>query len=62
MIANNIQAYWQTSTHTNKPVLVAALGAGAERFKGYYDNADFGMKLKSLFQAKSNGKHVRNDR
>lgn len=50
MIANNTQAYWQTSAHTNQPVLVAALGAGAERFKGYYDNADFGTKLKSLFE------------
>ena len=50
MVANNTQIYWQTSTHTNQPVLVAALGVGAERFKGYYDNADFGAKLKSLLQ------------
>jgi alkaline phosphatase len=48
MVANNTQAYWQTSSHTNQPVLVAALGVGAERFKGYYDNADFGKKLKAL--------------
>jgi alkaline phosphatase len=48
MIANNTQAYWQTSSHTNHPVAVAALGAGAERFKGYYDNADFGKKLLAL--------------
>ena len=54
MVANNVQAYWQTSTHTNKPVLVAALGAGAERFKGYYDNADFGAKLKALFEDRTN--------
>jgi alkaline phosphatase len=54
MVANNVQAYWQTSTHTNAPVLVAAVGVGAERFKGYYDNADFGMKLKGLFEAKNN--------
>ena len=52
MVANNIQAYWQTSTHTNAPVLVAALGVGAERFKGYYDNAEFGVKLKELFEGK----------
>jgi alkaline phosphatase len=52
MIANNTQAYWQTSTHTNHPVLVAALGIGAERFKGYYDNADFGKKLKALMEGK----------
>ena len=52
MIANNTQAYWQTSTHTNHPVLVAALGIGAERFRGYYDNADFGKKLKALMEGK----------
>jgi alkaline phosphatase len=48
MIANNTQVYWQTTTHSNQPVLVAALGVGDEKFKGYYDNADFGKKLKSL--------------
>lgn len=53
MVANNVQAYWQTSTHTNKPVLVAALGVNAERFKGYYDNAEFGQKLKALFESKN---------
>jgi alkaline phosphatase len=50
MVANNTQIYWQTSTHTNQPVLVAALGVGAERFKGYYDNAEFGGILKSLLE------------
>jgi alkaline phosphatase len=45
MIANHTQAYWQTTSHTNQPVFVAALGAGADRFAGYYDNADFGKKL-----------------
>ena len=48
MIANNTQAYWQTSSHTNNPVAVAALGVGSEQFKGYYDNADFGKKLLAL--------------
>jgi alkaline phosphatase len=48
MIANHTQVYWQSSTHTNQPVLVTALGVGAERFKGYYDNADFGKKLKAV--------------
>ena len=48
MVANNTQIYWQTSSHTNHPVLVAALGVGAERFKGYYDNADFGKKLHAI--------------
>ena len=45
MIASSTQAYWQTSSHTNHPVTVAALGLGAERFTGYYDNADFGKQL-----------------
>jgi alkaline phosphatase len=53
MVANNTQAYWQTSTHTNQPVLVAALGVGAERFKGYYDNIDFGKRLKSVIEGKN---------
>jgi len=52
MVANNTQAYWQTSTHTNKPVLVAALGTGAEWFKGYYDNADFGKILKDVVKGR----------
>ena len=52
MIANNTQIYWQTAAHTNQPVLVGALGVGAERFKGYYDNADFGKKLKAVIEGK----------
>jgi len=53
MIANHTQVYWQTSEHTNQPVLVAALGVGAETFKGYYDNADFGKKLKAVIEGKN---------
>jgi alkaline phosphatase len=53
MIANNTQIYWQTSTHTNQPVLVAALGVGAERFRGYYDNAEFGARLKSIIAGRN---------
>ena len=53
MIANNTQIYWQTSAHTNQPVLVAALGASAEQFRGYYDNADFGKKLKAVIEGKN---------
>ena len=52
MIANNTQIYWQTSAHTNQPVVVAALGASAEQFRGYYDNADFGRKLKTIIEGK----------
>jgi alkaline phosphatase len=50
MIANNVQAYWLTTSHTNQPVFVAALGAGAEKFRGYQDNADFGKSLKALLE------------
>lgn len=52
MVANNTQAYWVTTAHTNHPVFVAALGAGAERFRGYQDNADFGKNLKALLEEK----------
>ena len=48
MIANHTQIYWLTTSHTNQPVFVAALGAGAGHFAGYYDNADFGKKLIGL--------------
>jgi alkaline phosphatase len=52
MIANETQAYWLTTSHTNQPVFVAALGVGAERFSGYYDNADFGTKLRAILEDK----------
>ena len=48
MIANNTQAYWLTSTHTNHPVFVTALGPGSEKFRGYLDNTDFGRNLKVI--------------
>jgi alkaline phosphatase len=48
MIANHTQIYWMTTSHTNQPVMVAAIGAGAARFSGYYDNAEFGKRLKHL--------------
>lgn len=48
MVANNTQIYWQTTAHTNHPVAVAAIGPGSEKFKGYYDNADFGKRLKEI--------------
>lgn len=48
MIAHNTQTYWLTAGHTNQPVFVAALGVGAERFRGYQDNSDFGRHLLAL--------------
>ncbi|MGH7826932.1 MAG: alkaline phosphatase [Candidatus Binatia bacterium] len=53
MVANNTQAYWVTTAHTNHPVLVAALGPGAERFRGYQDNADFGRNLKAILEGQN---------
>jgi alkaline phosphatase len=53
MIANNTQAYWLTTAHTNQPVFVTALGAGAEKFKGYQSNADVGKNLKALLERKN---------
>ena len=50
MVANNTQAYWQTAGHTNHPVFVAALGPGAEKFRGYQDNTDFGKNLKAILE------------
>jgi alkaline phosphatase len=48
MVANNTQAYWLTTAHTNQPVFVAALGPGSERFRGYKDNTDFGRNLRAI--------------
>lgn len=55
MIANNTQAYWMTSAHTNHPVFIAALGVGAERFRGYQDNTDFAKHLIAIVQGKHPG-------
>jgi alkaline phosphatase len=52
MVANNTQAYWQTAAHTNHPVFIAAIGSGAERFKGYQDNVDFGKSLRGLLEGR----------
>jgi len=52
MVANNTQAYWTAGAHTHQPVFVAALGVGAERFRGYQDNTDFAKHLFALLGAK----------
>jgi len=52
MVASQTQAYWLSSGHTNQPVFVAALGIGAERFRGYQDNTDFAKHLFALLQGK----------
>jgi alkaline phosphatase len=50
MVANNTQAYWTTTGHTNHPVFVAALGVHAKRFRGYQDNTDFSKHLMAILQ------------
>ncbi|MGH6608801.1 MAG: alkaline phosphatase [Burkholderiaceae bacterium] len=48
MVARQTGIYWGTSGHTTEPVIVGAIGPGAERFKGYHDNAEFGRILHAL--------------
>ena len=52
MISAHTQLHWISSAHTNQPVFVAALGAGAERFRGYQDNTDFAKQLIALLERK----------
>jgi alkaline phosphatase len=50
MVARQTGFYWGTSGHTPEPVAVGAIGPGAERFRGYQDNTDFGKHLHGLLQ------------
>ena len=52
MVARQTGYYWGTSGHTPEPVAVGANGPGAELFRGYQDNADFGKHLHRLIQGK----------
>ena len=47
MVANNIQAYWQTSTHTNAPVLVARPRCRRRAFQGLLRQRRLRKKIKS---------------
>ena len=49
MVARQTGVYWGTSGHTTEPVVVGAIGPGAERFRGYLDNTDFARILRELF-------------
>ena len=51
MVADNTQAYWLGRGHTNQPVFVGALGAGAHLFRGYQDNTRFAIHLFSILGA-----------
>lgn len=48
MIARQTGFYWGNSGHTSEPVAVGAIGPGAELFRGYQDNTDFGKILHRL--------------
>src|SRR5262245_4211059 len=50
MIARQTGYYWGTSGHTPQPVLVGAIGPGAQLFRGYQDNTDFGKHLHQLIR------------
>jgi alkaline phosphatase len=52
MIARQTGYYWGTSGHTPQPVAVGAIGPGAELFRGYQDNTDFGKHLHRLIQGR----------
>jgi alkaline phosphatase len=52
MVARQTGIYWGTSGHTPEPVAVGAIGPGAERFRGYQDNTDFGKHLHGFLQSK----------
>jgi len=50
MVSRQTGVYWGTSGHSTEPVVVGAVGPGAERFKGYMDNTDFGRILQGLLE------------
>ena len=52
MVARQTGYYWGTSGHTPEPVLVGAIGPGADLFRGYQDNTDFAKHLHRLLQNK----------
>ena len=48
MVARQTGFSWATPAHSATPVVVGALGPGAELFRGWYDNTDFGRALHRL--------------
>jgi alkaline phosphatase len=48
MVARQTGICWGTRGHTAEPVLVGASGPGADLFRGYRDNTDFGRSLHRL--------------
>ena len=52
MVARQTGFNWGTWGHTSEPVLVGATGPGAELFRGYQDNTDFGKHLHRLINGR----------
>jgi len=52
MVARQTGFYWGTSGHTPEPVAVGAIGPGADLFRGFQDNTDFGKHLHRLIQGR----------
>ncbi len=52
MVARQTGYYWGTSGHTPEPAVVGAMGPGAESFRGYQDNTDFGKHMHRLIEGK----------
>ena len=52
MVARQTGYYWGTAGHTPEPVAVGAIGPGAERFRGYQDNTEFGRHLHRLIDGR----------
>ncbi len=48
MVARQAGFYWGTAGHTPEPVVIGAIGPGAQLFRGYQDNTDFGKSLHRL--------------
>jgi alkaline phosphatase len=48
MVSRQAGFYWGTAGHTPEPVVIGALGPGAQLFSGYQDNTDFGRNLHRL--------------
>lgn len=56
MVARQAGFYWGTAGHTSEPVLVGAIGPGAERFRGFQDNTAFARHLTDLLEKNFPGK------
>lgn len=51
MVSRQTGIYWGTTGHTTEPPVVAALGPGAEHFRGYMDNTEFAGRLRAAWGA-----------